>query len=105
MQNHQINKIKNLVGIANKAGYVIFGADNLNGYNKKLYLLIKAKEVGNGIVKLWQRMLENPNIQHIELENDIVQQITNSENCRIFAIKNKGLADEIIKVIRGENIG
>ena len=36
MQIQEINKIKGLVNISNKAGYLIIGADNLKKYNKNI---------------------------------------------------------------------
>ena len=107
MQKQQINKLKGLIGIANKAGYVIFGVDNLKNYNKKLYLVVKAMNCGNGINKFVENLQrnENKNIEFVEMDNQILQQVTMSDNCKIFGVKNKGLTEEIIKILRSENIG
>lgn len=105
MQNQQINKLKGLIGIANKAGYVIFGADNLKNYTKKLYLLVKAKETGNSITKIVNNLKNERSVDFVEIENQKLCEITNSQNCKLIGIKNKGLSEEILKVIRGENIG
>ena len=51
MQNQQINRLKGIVGIANKAGYIVFGADNLKQYTKKLYLVVKSDEVASFFFK------------------------------------------------------
>ena len=68
MQNQQITKLKGLVGIANKAGYVIFGADNLKNYNKKLYLIVKSKDGGKNLNKVVDYLKQIPNILYAELE-------------------------------------
>lgn len=101
MQNQQINKLKGIVGIANKAGYIVFGADNLKQYSKKLYLVVKSDDIG----KNSNKVVDMLNIDCVVLEKQVMQQITNSENCKIFAIRNKGLSEQILKIIRGENIG
>lgn len=101
MQNQQINKLKGIVGIANKAGYIVFGADNLKQYTKKLYLVVKSDDIG----KNSNKVVENLGIEWVEIEKQIMQQITNSDNCKIFAVRNKGLSEQILKIIRGENIG
>lgn len=101
MQNQQINRLKGIVGIANKAGYVVFGADNLKQYTKKLYLVVKSDDIGKNSNKI----VENLGVECVEIEKQIMQQITNSNNCKIFAVRNKGLSEQILKIIRGENIG
>ena len=105
MQNQQINKLKGLIGIANKAGYVIFGADNLKNYTKKLYLIIKAKDAGNSLTKIVNNLKTELSVDFAEIENQELCEITNSQNCKLIGIKNKGLSEEIIKIIRGEHIG
>ena len=101
MQNQQINRLKGIVGIANKAGYIVFGADNLKQYTKKLYLVVKSDDIGKNANKI----VENLGVECVEIEKQIMQQITNSNNCKIFAVRNKGLSEQILKIIRGENIG
>ena len=101
MQNQQISKLKGIVGIANKAGYIVFGADNLKQYTKKLYLVVKSNDIGKNANKV----IDLLGIECIEIEKEIMQQITNSNNCKILALRNKGLSEQIIKIIRGENIG
>ena len=101
MQNQQINRLKGIVGIANKAGYIVFGADNLKQYTKKLYLVVKSDDIGKNSNKI----IDMLNIDCVVLEKQIMQQITNSNNCKIFAIRNKGLSEQIIKILRSEQIG
>ncbi|MBQ3494572.1 MAG: hypothetical protein IJA69_04070 [Clostridia bacterium] len=103
MQN-QINKIKGLISIAKKANYIVFGADNLKNYNKKLYLLIKANNAGKDIQKICEKYIEF-GIDCIEFDFNDMQNITNLDNCKILGLKNKGLSEAILNIIRGESIG
>ena len=44
-------KIKGLINIANKAGYLIIGTDSLKGYKKKLYLILMSNDAGSSTIR------------------------------------------------------
>ena len=93
------NKLKEYLGICNKAGYLIIGADNLKKYNKKLYLLVVDAMVSKNLQKVIDKF------QVIGVQNCLVENLSDLveiENCKIVGIKNHGLAQEILKNIRGE---
>ena len=100
----QINKIKGLINISNKAWYMIIGSDTLKSYNKKLYLVVSSSSGGKTIEKTVNHLKNNIGCQHVELSDDIMQEILNIPNCKIFGIKNLGSAKEIIKYIRSDDI-
>lgn len=91
-------KIKSYLGISHKAGYLIIGADNLKNYNKKLYLILVDKNISNTLQKVINKFEGQIQVEIIENLNELVE----IENCKIVGIKNYGLANEIIKNIRGE---
>ena len=100
MTNINLNKIKNYLGIASRANYVIFGADNLKGYTHKLYLVLYRQDFRKTIQKV---INEFTNLPTFMLNIEDMNYITNSQNCKLLAIKNKGLAEQIIKVLRSES--
>ncbi len=102
MQTQQINKIKGLVNISNKAGYVIIGADNLKKYNKKLYLILYSNDSGKTIQKVVTNKKTLTNCETIEIDAQEFSKIVSIDDCKIVGFKNLGLSKEIIKVIRGE---
>ena len=90
-------RIQGLISISKKAGYLIVGTDNLKGYSQKLYLVLYEKESGRNLVKTAQS-LKGPNTAVYELEN--LFDYTNITGCKIVAIKNKGLSDQIQKLLK-----
>jgi len=97
-----INKIKGYLNIAIKGSYVIFGADNLKGYNHKLYLVIYREDCGKSISKLIDGF-KVKEIECLKLSVDDMTNITNNDNCKLLAIKNKGLSDQIVKLYSNLN--
>ena len=104
MQQNILSKIKGLVGIANKAGYLVIGSDNLKGYNKKLYLLLTSDSYGKTIQKITNQLKQNTDCDIFTFSVEEFSQIVTIPNCKIVGIKNKGLSEEIIKYIRSNNI-
>lgn len=104
MQNIQINKIKGLIHIAEKAGYVIIGADNLKAYSKKLFLILKAQQCGTNLDKIANNKKTETACDIQEFENNLLEELCGKTNCKIIGIKNKGISEEILKIIRGEYI-
>lgn len=93
-----LNKIKGYIGISNNAGYVIHGADKLKNYTHKIYLVIYREDGGKTIEKTVDYLKKlNPCV--IKLGVDNFNYVTNTDNCKLLAIKNKGIADQIIKLL------
>ncbi len=83
------------IGIALKAGYVIIGSDKLATYNKKLYLVLLDTNAQKSSRKVYEKLIET-GIEGREIEN--LGEL-NNKTYKIIGIKNKGLADEILKQI------
>ncbi len=101
MTDKQLNQIKGYLNIAKKAGFVIVGQDNLKNYDKKLYLVLYT-EPTNNIVSVISRIKSTTMYQSICLEKHDFDTVTNIDNCKIIALKNKAISDKIIELIRGE---
>ena len=95
-----LNKIKNYIDIASRAKYVIYGADNLKGYTHKLYLVLYRQDFGKTIQKV---LNELNNLPSFMLNTEDFNFITNLQNCKLLAIKNKGLAEQITNYLRSNN--
>ena len=95
-----VQKIKGYVNLANRAGYIIWGTDNLKGYTHKLYLILYREDYGTTIQKTVNRF---ENVESIMLSIDDYNEIIGNSNSKIIGIKNKGLSDQIINLLRGED--
>ena len=95
-------KAKSYLGICRKAGYLIIGADTLKNYNKKMYLLLIDSNVSKNLQKVIDKFLEK-NIPCLIVEK--LNELVEIENCKIVGVKNNGLAVEITKNLRGEELG
>lgn len=91
-------RIKGLISICKKAGYLIIGGDNLKGYNHKLYLILYEKNSGKNLIKIVNNLKEQTDAVSYELEN--LFDYTNIQGCKIVAVKNKGLANQIEKLLK-----
>lgn len=104
MQAPTINKIRGLINIANKAGYLIIGSDLLKDYRKKLFLILKSDNGGKNLNKIAEHLKNITNCQVKTLETADFVNIVKIDNCKIVGLKNKGLSEEILKYIRGEEL-
>jgi len=93
-------KVKGYISIAKKAGYAIVGTEKLDNYTKKLYLLLIDEQAGKNTLKIVDKFGD---IEKITVSS--LQELSQIQNCKILGIKNKGISDEIIKILRSENFG
>lgn len=96
-------KIKGYISIAKKAGYLIVGVDNLKNYNKKLYLVLADQESGKNLQKIAISLNEQTKNQVYFVRN--LETLSNLYNCKILGVKNLGISNQIIKLLRSENFG
>lgn len=92
-----------LLSIARKAGYAVIGQDNLIGYGKKLYLLLMDESAGDSLCREMAHLSNTKNIPLVRLKN--LPELAKINTCKVIGIKNKNLADEMLKTIKGENFG
>ncbi len=88
-----INKIKDYLNIANKAGYLIIGGEKLENYNKKLYLVLYSTTAQKNTLKLVER-LKNKEIKVLQIDN--LEELLSIKNCKLLGIKNKGISEIIV---------
>lgn len=90
-------KIKGYINIAHKAGYLICGGEKLDGYTKKLYLVLYDNTAGENTLKIVERFDEQ--VKKISVDN--LEDLASIKNCKIIGIKNKNLSEIIEKLIQG----
>lgn len=95
---NNIAKVKGYVGIATRGNYTIIGADLLKSYNHKLFLVLYREDGCKTIDKVLEKFKQRQ-IPCIKLTVEDFISISGLNNCKIIAIKNKGLADQIIKYL------
>lgn len=91
-------KIAGLISICRKAGYLVLGGDNLKGYTHKVYLVLLDSQAGKNTKKIATKLQVDTNANLYELDN--LASITNISNCKLVAIKNKGLSDKIEQLLK-----
>lgn len=90
------DKIKGYLNISRKAGYIIFGGETLENYNKKLYLVIYDPESAKNTYKIIEK-IKNRNIPVVEMEK--LSELLNLKNCKVIGLKNKNISDQILSLI------
>lgn len=93
-------KANGYVNIASRAGYIVWGTDGLKGYTHKLYLILYREDYGKTIEKT---LLRFENIPSIMLSEEAYNLVVGGNNSKIIAIKNKGISEQIINLLRGED--
>ena len=58
-----------------------------------------------GNEKTLNKIKQDYNIETYCLDEQNFNYIVGKDNCKLLAIKNKGLSDQIIKILRSEQIG
>ena len=92
MQN---DKLDSYISLAFKAGYVIAGSDELEKYDKKLYLVLLNKSAGKSARKIYDRLVAK-GIEGREVDS---LSAVNGKEYKLIGIKNKGLSEQITKQI------
>lgn len=91
----QREKLASYLGIAMQAGYAIIGSDKLDGYDKKLYLVLVDSDAGKTSRKVFDRLIQ-AGVEGYEVES---LGSLNGKTNKIIGIKNKGLSEEIKKYL------
>lgn len=102
MIKNNLKKANGYINIANRAGYIIWGTDNLKGYTHKMYLVLYREDFGKTIEKTLARFSES-GAQFIKLNVQDFNSVVGTNNSKILAIKNKGISEQIINLLRGED--
>lgn len=87
-----MSKVQGYLNIAQKAGYIIWGGDILEKYNKKLYLVLYDLNAKKSTQKIITK-LKQKEIDVVEVAN--LGNLVGKPNCKVLGIKNKSLSDQI----------
>lgn len=90
-------KLKGYINIAHKAGYLIFNGEQLENYQKKLYLVLYDAKAGRTTLKIVEKLKEK--YRTIAIDN--LGEHLSIDSCKIVGVKNKNLSDIMIKLIEG----
>lgn len=93
-----MNKVSAYIGFAIKSNKVIFGIDNLEKYNQKLYLIIVCSSANNKYIDFAKSMKVKTNCDILITKDVLLGDIISRPNCKIIGIKNKELAMAILNV-------
>lgn len=98
------NKVLGLMGLATKAGKIIFGTDAcIDGLNRnKIKLILIAEDSSDRLKKTFYKLCEEKKICFIQFAtiNEISQAI-GKENKAVIGVKDINFSNEMIKIING----
>lgn len=95
-------KIKGYIGLARKSQSALIGGDNIEVYSKKIHLIIMSDDAGKNLVKNMERIKDNQDVPLLVFTKEEMVAITDLVSCKAIAIKDKGLAEQIIKLSNKE---
>lgn len=93
----EISKLKGYLNISHKAGYLIVGGEKLDGYNKKLFLVLYDSSAQKNTMKVVEK-LKDKNIPIACVDN--LEELTSIKNCKIIGLKNKNLSEIILCLLK-----
>lgn len=93
----EINKLKGYFNISHKAGYMIVGGEKLDGYTKKLFLVIYDNSAQKNTLKIIEKY-KDKNIPIIAVDN--LEGLVSIKNCKIIGLKNKNLSEIIYGLLK-----
>lgn len=102
------SKLLGLIGIATKAGKVVSGTEivNENIKNKKAKLVIIAEDCSEKTKSNFEYTCNQYSIKHIIYENIAsLSKAIGKDNRAVICIKDKGFAEQILKIYGGETNG
>ena len=92
-----INKIQSYLGFAKKSRAIVFGLDNLEKFNKSVYLVLYVKQLSENSLNKLNKLVNEKNWKMGELENQTIDELLFVDNCKVIGITNDNLANAIIK--------
>ena len=97
-------KIMGLIGLSMKAGKIVFGteavADSIQ--RKKVKLVIVAEDAADRTIEKFRKLTEECKIQFVKFgKTEALSKAIGKENKVVIGIKDKNIADQIVKKIYG----
>ena len=92
-----INKIKSYLGFAIKSNEIIYGFDNLNTTKKNIKLVLYYDSISEKSLKNLRYLANNKKWKMVKLVNTSLDELLNTNNCKIVGITNENLAKVILE--------
>jgi ribosomal protein L7Ae-like RNA K-turn-binding protein len=88
--------ISRYIGLAIRAGATIYGLDNIKKSLKNVKVIIYCHTSSTNLEKSLLRLSENSRVEVIKLEENSLDNLIHTTNCKAIGITNPHLADQII---------
>lgn len=92
-----VNKIQSYLGFAKKSKAIVFGLDNLEKYNKNIYLILYVKQLSENSLNKLNKLVNEKKWKMGVLINQSIDELLYVDNCKVIGITNENLADAILK--------
>ena len=90
------------VGLARKAGAVLFGQDNiLSARNAPYLVIVSVNEASQNLNKKIYNFIANKNIKLIKF-SDSLDKYLGTQNCKVIGITNRELAEKVYSLFNKE---
>ena len=90
------------VGLARKAGAVLFGQDNiLSARNTPYLVIVSINEASQNLNKKIYNFIANKNIKLIKF-SDSLDKYLGTQNCKVIGITNRELAEKVYSLFNKE---
>jgi len=91
------NKVNTYLGFAKKSNAIIYGIDKLSEYNKKIHLIIVCSSANDKYLSIAKQVkAKNKNCTVVKTNNCTLNELLNTDNCKIIGIKNFSLSKAIL---------
>lgn len=87
--------ISKYLGLAIRAGSVIYGLDNIKKYTRHIHVIICCHTASNNLKKSLSHIMEKSHIQIINLHHNTLDDLIHTTNCKTIGITNPQLAEQI----------
>ena len=87
--------ISKYIGLAIRAGAVIYGLDNIKKNLKNIHLIIYCYTASNNLEKSLLHLKDNSSVEVIKLQQNSLDNLIHTTNCKAIGITNMHLAEQI----------
>lgn len=95
----EISTIKKYIDLAKKAGAILYGLDNIKLGTKNIYLILIDNNVGSSLKRNIDFISQHKKVQSIVLNDTNLDDLLNTNNCKVIGITNINLANKIKDLI------
>ncbi len=92
----ETDKFKSYVGFAIKSGKVLFGADTLLAYRKKVRVIIVSPDTQDNTLKKVTTYANDRGITLLRLRTELLENIVYKTNCKVIGVTDFNLGKAII---------